>query len=340
MHQNKFRMRQIFLLIILFFFFAGCKKNRFDVDLSNVELSTPIHRFDKDLAAFSRPDSTTSIKQLQEQYGNFFKFYNYQILNIGTSSDANYTSYLSTFLEHEVYSEVYKEVLNTFTDLSKQEDVLSDALKRYHYFFPEKQIPAIYTYVSGFNTAIAVADSIIGISLDDYLGADNKFYQQLEIFQYKLANMAPEKIPSDCMLGWLLTEFPSNFSKRDLLSEIIYRGTILYVMQALMPDENLNLLIGYTPKQYKWAVEHEGEMWRYMIEWKHLFTTNQLTIKKYIGEAPFTYFFAQESAPQGGVFVGWQIVKAYMGLHPEMSLQELIKLSNAQHILEQSGYNP
>lgn len=328
------------IIITSLFLLLSCNTNRFKVDTSQINLEVPIIRFDQDLLHFNYDDSLTSIASLQKKHGNFFKFYNHQVLNIGSSDKPEYTSLLKQFLNHNIYSQVYAESNTIFSDLSNQERELSEAFKRYKYFFPKKQVPAIYSYVSGFNTAISVADSLIGISLDDYLGTNHQFYNELNIYQYKRTNMHPDKIPSDCMLGWVFTEFPNRNKKGDLLSEIIYRGAILYIIEILMPDQPKYQLIGYSAKQYQWAKDHEEAMWTYIINNKHLFTTDQRILKKYIGEAPFTYYFDKESSPQAGIFLGWQIIRSYMTKNKDAKLQDILKIQNAQVILQQSGYQP
>lgn len=337
--QKRADMKYFFIVATLLLSIS-CTDSRFKVDTSKIKLELPIQRFEQDLFSFDNNDSLQSITSLRNKYGDFYKLYNHQILNIGSSSAPGYTSYLNLFIQNDIYRDVYRECSKRFKDLSKQEEQIQEAFKRYKYFFPNKDIPSIYSYVSGFNTAISVAEGIIGISLENYLGSDHDFYDKLNIYQYKRINMYPDKIPSDCMLGWLLTEFPNKNKKGDLLSEIIYRGAILYLMEVLMPDEPKFRLIGYNEEQYQWAKENEAAIWTYIIENKHLFTTDKRVLKKYIGEAPFTYYFSKESAPQAGVFIGWQIVRSYMKHNREVQIPKLVNITNAQHILEQSRYQP
>jgi uncharacterized protein YjaZ len=41
-----------------------------------------------------------------------------------------------------------------------------------------------------------------------------------------------------------------------------------------------------------------------------------------------------------GVWVGWQIVKKYMELHPKTSLEDLFRMTDGRVILEGSKYKP
>ena len=44
----------------------------------------------------------------------------------------------------------------------------------------EEKFPEIFTCITGFNNSIITGDSVLGISLDRYLGADCEYYPGLE----------------------------------------------------------------------------------------------------------------------------------------------------------------
>jgi hypothetical protein len=61
----------------------------------------------------------------------------------------------------------------------ESERELIKAFKYYQYHFPYKELPVIYTMISGFNQSVVTAENIIGVSLDKYLGRDYNYYHQL-----------------------------------------------------------------------------------------------------------------------------------------------------------------
>ena len=63
-------------------------------------------------------------------------------------------------------------------------------------------------------------------------------------------------------------------------------------------------------------------MWQYLIEKDLLFSTDQLTIRKLTGEAPFTSYFTNESPGRAAVWIGFRIVESYMVKNPDISLEE------------------
>ena len=55
------------------------------------------------------------------------------------------------------------------------------------------------------------------------------------------------------------------------------------------------LIFGFTADQMKFCRNNESQMWQYLIEHDLLFNTEQFTIRKLTGEAPFTSYFTNES---------------------------------------------
>ena len=77
-----------------------------------------------------------------------------------------------------------------------------------------------------------------------------------------------------------------------------------------------------------------------MIEKKLLFETNYLTINKFVNPAPFTSGFPKNSPGQAVLWLGREIIYAYMKRNPEISLSELMMNDNYQRILSESRYEP
>jgi uncharacterized protein YjaZ len=81
-------------------------------------------------------------------------------------------------------------------------------------------------------------------------------------------------------------------------------------------------------------------MWTYLAEHKMLFTTDRMSIKRFIDDGPYTATFSEESPARTGVWLGWQIVRSYMKKNKEMKLSDLMSNTDYQSILNQSGYQP
>ena len=153
-------------------------------------------------------------------------------------------------------------------------------------------------------------------------------------------NYTREKLTSDAIFWWLTTEFPDKIEAVRLIDNMIYYGKIMYLTEVLLPQQNDQEIIGYTNEQYKWCKANEAKMWNYIMENRHLFSTEVLITAKYINPAPFTAFFPNDSPGRTGIWLGWQIVKSYMDKNNDLTLQDLMNNHNENKMLEKSEYLP
>lgn len=327
------------LFSISLLIFTSCADNKFEVDVSGVEVELRINRFDKELYAVNPEELLKEVPKLETKYPVFFPVYTENVLQIGTSKMRDFFFKLNDFLTHPDMREVYKTVEEEFEDISEIEKELTQAFRHYKYYYPEKEIPNVYTCMSGLNYGVFTSENILGIGLDLYLGKDSKYYEMAGFANYQRYNLEKYRIVPDCMQAVVLTDFQYNDSINNLMTKMVYNGKIQYLLHALMPNQPDSVLFGYTPVQLKWAYSYEDKVWAYILEQKHLFSNESLMIKKYTEPAPFTSYF-KDSAPRIGVFIGYRIVEAFMENQPEVSLPELMKISDYNYILSNSGYNP
>ena len=335
-------MRLLSFSFALLCLLSSCgKKNRFsEVDLSNASVvPVQIQRFDKDFFAIDTSDVASSLAVLQEKYGSFVDLYIKQIIGNPMSNEEEI---VRQFLAHPAYREFYSDCLAKYAGVSDLEAGFTTAFKYVKYYFPDIIIPDVYTHVSGFWDNVVVDEGLISIALDLYLGADYKNYEYIEgIYDYMLPNLRREKIVSDAVFWWLTTEFPDyNIDAPKLLDNMIYYGKIMYLTEVFLPNEKEEDLMGYSRQQWKWCKANEAKMWNYMIEHKHVFSTERVLATKYIDLAPFTSYFPEESPGRTGIWIGWQIVRSFMDKNRDVTLSGLMNNFSAQDILEKSGYRP
>jgi hypothetical protein len=289
------------------------------VDVSNINVEIDIKRLDKDIMA-NYPD-TPDVLKLNSDYGDFLELYSNYIIQTGSIYQRDFTIYLMDFNKYCNEFQIPAKVDNVFGDLSNLKQELTKAFKYYKYYFPEKKIPLVYTYLSNFSLSVVTDDGVLGIGLDKYLGTNCDLYKNLGIDNYKIARMHKQMLPVDCMRAIAQSEYP-------------------YFIDAMMPFAPDSIKFGFSEKQFKWADYNEREMWTFLIEQELLFSTDELTIRKMISDGPFTTLFANNSAPRAGAFLGWKIVNRYMEKNPGVSFQELMKNNDYQGILNAAAYKP
>jgi|WetSurMetagenome_2_1015567.scaffolds.fasta_scaffold178904_1 gliding motility-associated lipoprotein GldB len=333
---------RILILCILFLtvIFVSCKKNRLDINVPDLKVTPEIVRFEEKLFSITPGELKTNVVKLRETYPEFFDLYTNEMIRIGNYDDSLFFGELNRFVTDTMIQNVKKLVEKEFSDFSKSEKDLKKAFRYYKYYFPEKPVPKIYTCISGFNQSIVIAENLVGISLDKYLGSDCPYYEMLGMAKYLRQKMEINRLPVDAMYGLATADFGKINNESNLLSFMIYEGKLLYFIDAMFPKMNDTLKIGYTAQQLGWCKKNEAQMWMNLIENKRLYATGRMDIKRMIDESPYTNGFPVESPGRTGIWLGWQIVRKYMTKHPEVTLPELMKMDDSQKILNDSKYYP
>jgi len=331
-------MKRLFVIASCFILLVSCHRNPLKVDLSNTKIDFKFDAFDSDLFAAGK-DLQARLPALEEKYPNILPLFSSEIITIGYPEDEGFTDRLNSFVTDSLILEVKGEA-DAAIDRNKIKEELHEAFRYFSYYFPDKVVPEVFTCISGFNQSIIMTDSLMGIGLDKYMGRDCDYYPRLGIPQYQRINMHPDKIVSDAMYAWSTTVFPFSGYGPQLIDRMIYEGKMLYLLDATLPDTPDTLKIGYTQKQLDFCKMKENAMWTYLAEYKMLFSSERMDIKRYVDDSPYTSSFTAESPGRTGAWLGWQIVKAFMKKHSEVTIPELMEEKDCKKILNLSGYQP
>jgi len=318
---------------------ASCNRNHKNINVSNVPVDLKIRHLDSYLLKQNQDQMKAAIPVMKHWYGDFFDIFTYRMIAIGGTEQPNFPELLYSFVSDTLIRKLETNVAQKVDTIQLRKE-LESAFKHYKYYFPGKDIPIIYTCISGFNQSVVISEKLIGVSLDKYMGSDSPFYEQLGLPVYKRKNMHPTKMVPDMMQAWADAEWPKPDKDNSLLSQMIQQGKVLYFMDAMLPDLNDTLKIGFSEKQLEFCRKNEAKMWTYLAEHKMLFTTDRMSIKRFVDDGPYTATFSEESPARTGVWLGWQIVRSYMKQNKEIKLADLMNNHNYQSILNQSGYRP
>lgn len=328
-------------LVVILIIFASCNRNPLKVDISGIETEIEIVRFDQELFNLPMRDTLAELTTLRNEYPGFFDLFTWKVIGVGGIEEEHFPKIMGEFLTDTMILNVKTLVEDEFSDFEKTEEELIEAFKYFQYHFPEKELPAIFTTISGFNQSVFTAEGLIGVSLDKYLGRDCSYYKQLSTVPlYKIKNMHPQKLISDVAYAWGMTEFDERGAATTLLDHIVHQGKLMYLVDAMLPEMHDSLKIGYTAEQLFWCKNNEPQMWNFLVEKRMLYTNKRMDILRFINDAPYTTGFPTESPGRSGVWIGWQIVRQYMKKRKEVTVSELMRNTDYQQILNDSGYYP
>lgn len=326
------------IAIIGIVLFSCCSDSK--IPLDKIDVNINVNRLDRALFKLKPENIEENILELEREYGEFFRLFTEEIIGIGTTKNPDFSDYLLSFTTDNMVSETYREVQKVFPNTGWLNMELTNAFKRYRYYFPNLYIPKVYGFISGFNNSVLIADSVLAVSFDRYLGRNCEYYTNLGIPKYLQYNMHPRKIPSDLVRAWAFSEFVFNDSIDNLINNVIYEGSLMYLTKKLLPQQSDSLIFGFTPEQMKWCRGNESHMWAYLVEHKLLFSTDNFTINQFVSGAPFTQGFPPESPGKAAVWLGYRIVSRFMDKNKEYTLEMLMNEKDYQSILSRARYNP
>ncbi len=324
------------LLILLLVLGTGCnwKKERLNVDVSDIKIpDVKIHRYDLDLFNVPLADLENGLRSIQHQYYFF----------LGTDlKNSIKLAEMKAYLLNPRNIDFQKAVKIKYKDLSKPEKDFAELFRHYKYYFPDRKIPRVYSYISGgdYENPVQMADSVMIIALDTYLGKTFTPYFADGLPVYKAERMTSEHIVPDAARELVNSIYSPDLSRITLLDRMIETGKQLYLVKALLPATPAYLVLDYSLQKYEWIKKNESHVWAAIIENRMLFSSSGELIRIFLADGPCTQDFTAESPPRIGEWIGLQIVTAYMEKNPDVSIPELMKEKDSQRMLSLSGYKP
>jgi gliding motility-associated lipoprotein GldB len=284
------------LFAILFLGVSCNEASEKEQEIQNIPVSLLVHRFDEKIFQAGQQD----FPLLKEEYPYLFSK---QI------PDSVWRQRLSDPLQKELLAEVNKK----FSDFSGVEYELENFFKHMKYYISDFQVPEILTLTNDvdYRNNLIVTDSLVLIALDNYLGAEHKYYENIP--RYLASNMKPDMIVSDLAQNYAL-RYVEQLNPRTFLDEMILQGKQLYFKDLMLPSTSDALKIGYSEEQLLWARKNESSIWSYFVENELLYSTDSKLNSRFINPAPYSKFYLEidnESPGRLGVYMGWQIVRAY-----------------------------
>lgn len=335
-YRGKGRIFLTLLLILLVMTSCGTKPPNVD----HVKVDFKLVPFYEDLFSINPDSLAKETPRLVNHYGPFFEAYSMRVIGAGSPNEEGFEDKMKLFLEYPPNREVLDSCRKTFANLDPLRKEINKGFQYYRYYFPEKPIPDVYLHISGFNQSILVDSSWVSVSIEKYLGKDCIFYEWLTIPVYLRQKMTPEKVAPDILKAIAMTEFVYNDSVDNLMTQMVYQGTIQYFLKQVMPLLPDELLLDFTPEQMAWCRQYEATMWSSIVERKHLFNNDRMVIQKYVGESPFSYYFGQDSPGRTGIFIGYRIVESFMDRNPRVTLKELMSIRDYNSIFSRAAYRP
>jgi hypothetical protein len=330
------------ILILFLLFLIACNHNPYDINVDDVKLNPiTIERLDKDIFTISRATIDKDIKHLANKYGAFHETYLVEMMNNGGNNDSSVKFNLLSFVNDKNINDCKLEINKGFTDadINQIATDLTLPFKRLKHYFPQIQQPKVVTFMSGWNYAAWYSDNTIGIGLDMYLGENNVFYKMLGWPLYMNKKCEKRNIVPECVKAISISLVEKPEEMKDVLDNIIYKGKLQFISDLLLPDVADSLKLNYSIQEMQYLEKHERNIWLFLTDKNRLFDQDPNEIVGYINDGPFTAAISKDCPPRIGIWVGRQIVNAYVQKN-NISIDALLKEKDSKKILQLAKYKP
>ena len=313
---------------------AGCGKKGCEIpaEIANRPVNIEIERLEK---PFFKLETREEILGFLNEHPQFSQKY----LNRNRyPHDSILVNMLHKLVASKDIDQLVEATDQKFGDAKQLEQDLELAFKHITHYYPQYQVPRVQTFISGFANDITVTDSLLVLSLENFIGPGAPYRPDFP--QYILQRYAPPYLVPTTVLAISNQFNKTDFLNKSLMAEMIYYGKAYYFTSRMLPCTPDSILFGYTDQNIADLYYNQDKIWAHFIERNLLYETNHFKVNKYIGERPATQEIGTKAPGRIGRWVGLQIVRAYMENHPDVTLQQLMATDDPQKIFTESKYKP
>lgn len=232
-------------------------------------------------------------------------------------------------------------VETAFADMERESVALGKVFSSLRQQFPKTEIPEVFTVISPFSQSIIVADSMLYVGLNHYLGAD---YGPYEYFPEYLRHLkVRERIPVDVAEAIIRISYPyapsSDYPR--VIDRLAYEGAVSLAVMSVSGADEMTVL-GYRPEQYRWLRGNEHDMWDAIVGGQLLFSTDVAVMRSLVDAGPHSSVLSPDAPGRAGRYVGMNMMREYVMNNPEVTLEQLLspEVYKSPDLLTKAGYRP
>ena len=330
-------MNRIPILLAICLMMASCQENepayKAKLDITPEPYDLEFDRYEEVLFNLDTADFQAELMNVQDRYRVFLG---------GDLNNPDAVQYLKDFATDPFSITLYEKVKVVFSDLKQIEPVVEDVFAHFHHYYPEIELPKkAFTCITGIHPdepPVQIIDDQLVISLDWYLD-DEELYDQIGMPRYMslrrnvstLAKEVAEQLYMHYLYEWR--------KQGQIVGEMVFYGRRDFFVEAMCPELPDSVLLGYSSKQWQWAVENEGQVWADIVGNRRLYDASLDAYMMFFGDGPFTQAYSNNAPSRLGEFFGLNISRSYFS-NNEVSLQELMERKDLQNVFQDSGYKP
>ena len=186
----------------------GCQWHLNPSDVKQEAGQVVIERFDRTERLYLTTGDFAALQQMKMTYPGETRALIEDVLQLGLVDEPDINTRFLFFFQDSTLQALLLEVEDQYRDVSDLNSEFTEAFARLTELLPGITVPRIYTQIGSLDQSIVVGDTLVGISLDKYLGADHPIYLKYGYTQEQRSMMTRQYIVPDCLSFYLLGHYP------------------------------------------------------------------------------------------------------------------------------------
>lgn len=283
-----------------------------------------IERFDILQNEYGASGSFSVIQHMNTDFPRETKVLIEDVLSLGAVTDADVNDKLYHCLADTSMLVLMADGEERFGNMEKLNQQFYKAFENLSETLPELPMPRIYAQYSALNQSVVVADSLIGFSVDKYMGTDYPPYRKY-FYDYQIESMIPERIVPDCVYFYLRYYYPfPNSAEGSLIEHVIHNGVLNWIAAKALKMNDVEDMLCMPKQERKWLKNNEQKIWTLLDNPVIRNSKDPQLIRTLLAPAPFTPELGEDSPDMLGVWAGYHIVDKYMKQHSKTTVKELL----------------
>lgn len=329
--------RQSLILFCLLLILSSCQWHFSSWFSDETGQEGKIYRYDRLVDEFVSLNSFSALQRMNTEYPQETRLLIEDVLEIGHVQDSHIEQRLREFYLDSTMQVLFEAVHQEFGDLHREEAELGRVFKKLKDIDPDFCIPHLYSQISGLNQSIVVGDSVLGISLDKYLGEDfplyKKYYYACQRRQFKR-----ERIVPDVLYYYLSNEYPLSLThNHTFLDFMVDYGKLTWVVAKLRnvsPFEQA----GISEEREQLYRQYEQTGWQWIMQHDALQTTDLTVIREFMAPRPQGGERVAGMPGQVGIWYGIKIVDSFMKKNSDVTIKDLLYMTDYRALYEKSAF--
>lgn len=323
------------LLCIICCLFASCEQVAGWLD-GTVSDTFSIERFDRLQNELGLTGNFSTVRRMNNEYPLQTQILIEEVLELGSVTDSDIMNKLEGCLSDTAMLILMADGERKFGDMKQLNAQFDKALKRMNKELPRLSTPKVYAQFSGLNESVVVSDTLLGFSIDKYMGTDYPMYKKY-FYENQIATMSSERIVSDCIFFYLRDNYPlPETSAGTLMDNMLNLGKLNWITMKLTGNSQIELLLGFSDADSKWLKQNRQKVIDYCMSRQH--STDPLVLRGLLNATGIPAMDDENAPALLGVWLGYQMVNQYMKNQKSMTTEQLALKDDMADLLAAFNY--